>query len=90
VCVHPARGFAEQAAELSRVRCEHAGRGPIARLELGKRIRVDDGRKLELGQEPSDEVVFLVAAAETGTDGKSGRPLGNLVHALERDLHGLE
>ena len=38
-------------AELALVRREHARRRPVGRLELEERVRVDDDRQLELGEQ---------------------------------------
>jgi hypothetical protein len=58
----------EQPRELPRMRCEHARRGPVVRLEVEQRIRVDHDRHLQLAQQASHERALFVAAPETGTD----------------------
>ena len=80
----------EQARELALVRGEDARRRPLARLELEERVGVDDRRQLDLREQPADERLRLISAAEARPDRERLRLRRRLEDILERPLHRLQ
>ena len=88
--VDPGGIFAEEPAELARVRGEDGPGASLERLELMECVGVHHGRHVRLREQPPNELALVLAAPEPRPQRQRPRPPGRVQCLLERALDRLQ